>query len=205
MCFSAISSLGTFLVGLVFSVLLLRNPTHPNENKAFGWFFIFISLIQLMDFGFWMDLQNSVGINHILTIIGPILNAGQPLLLYLTKLWVIQPKTLDLKYLMLNCAYGIYFVCSYFGFVTHHRPLTTSVKNGHLKWPWLHYFHPAPYLIAFAANAFYLTDISYSFVVFLITAIALWLSHRYFSYHVGELWCFFGAFIPLIIHLLVLE
>jgi hypothetical protein len=39
-----------------------------------------------MDFLFWIDLQNKLGINYIITLLGPLLNVGQPLILYVIKL-----------------------------------------------------------------------------------------------------------------------
>jgi hypothetical protein len=198
MCYSARSSFATFLIGFIFSVVLIKfgNPVYTRENTAFGSFFILISLIQLMDFGFWMDLRNSFGINRLLTIIGPILNAGQPIILYLIKLVVAKPATYNLPILAMNVAYGVYLSYAYYRFLTEEKTLTTTTKNGHLEWRWLDYVYPAFYLVPFAVNAFYLTDFSYSLFVFLITSLFMVLSVRYFPYRIGEMWCFFGAFIP---------
>jgi len=202
MFYSARSSFATFLIGFIFSVVLIQfgNPAYTRENTAFGSFFIFISLIQLMDFGFWMDLRNSLGINHLLTIIGPILNAGQPIILYLIKLAVVRPATYNLPILAMNVAYGIYLSYAYIKFLTEEKKLTTTTKHGHLEWRWLDYIYPAFYLVPFAVNAFYLTDFSYSMFVFLITSFFMVLSVRYFPYRIGEMWCFFGAFIPSIVY-----
>jgi hypothetical protein len=62
------------------------NIKYKKDNFGFGIFFIFISLIQFMDFLFWIDLQNKLGINYIVTLLGPLLNVGQPLILYVIKL-----------------------------------------------------------------------------------------------------------------------
>ena len=201
MCFSARSSFATFLIGFIFSIMLIQygNPVYVRENTSFGIFFIFISLIQLMDFGFWMDLRNYLGINRLLTIIGPILNAGQPIILYLVKLAVSKPATYNIPILTMNLAYGAYLTCAYYRFITGEKTLITTTKNGHLEWRWLNYIYPIFYLIPFAVNAFYLTDFSYSLFVFLITAFFMVMSVRYFPYRVGEMWCFFGAFIPFIV------
>jgi hypothetical protein len=201
MCYSASSSFATFLIGFVFSIMLIQygNPANARENAAFGMFFIFISLIQLMDFGFWMDLRNSVGLNHILTIIGPLLNAGQPLILYLIKLAVLTPATYDVPILTMNVAYGAYLARAYYRFITNEKTLTTTTENGHLKWRWIDYVYPIFYLVSLTVNLFYLTDFAYSRFTFILTALFMVLSVRYFPYRVGEMWCFFGAFMPLIV------
>jgi len=77
MCFSSQISILTFTIGTVFSLLLIKygNPIFKKENLASGIFLVFISMIQGMDFLFWIDLKNKLGINKITTIFGPILNA----------------------------------------------------------------------------------------------------------------------------------
>jgi hypothetical protein len=73
MCFNYKVSLFTFIIGTVFSILLFKygNKKYKLENKVSGIFLIFISLIQFMDFLFWIDIKNEYGINKITTIIGP--------------------------------------------------------------------------------------------------------------------------------------
>ena len=87
MCFNYKVSLLTFLIGVVFSVLLFLygNPKFTMENKTCAIFLIFISMIQFMDFLFWIDIKNIYGINKITTILGPILNVCQPVILYFIK------------------------------------------------------------------------------------------------------------------------
>jgi len=98
---------------------------------------------------------------------------------------------------LLNILYALYLLSMYFRFITTDK-LITSTSHGHLKWPWLKYANPYYYLILFAVNIFYLTNFNYSLGMFLITYSMLYLSQKWFPYNVGELWCFFGAFIPVI-------
>ena len=208
MCFSAKISFLTFLMGGIFSILLIKygNPSYKSDNQVFGIMFLFISAIQLMDFTFWMDLKNTMGLNKLTTIIGPLLNVGQPTILYIIKLIYFKP-TLDLDLLntanfnspvlLLNMLYALYLVSMYLRFITTDK-LVTSTSNGHLEWPWLKYANPYYYLILFSINIFYLTNFNYSLGMFVITYSMLYLSYKLFPYNIGELWCFFGAFIPLI-------
>jgi hypothetical protein len=158
-------------------------------------------MIQLMDFLFWIDLKNKLGINNITTILGPILNAFQPVIFYIIKYIYYQPNILssyNFPIFILNVLYAIYFVIQYITFLSK-EPLITKVKNKHLSWPWISYFNPFFYLVLFAINIFYLFPCNYGLVLFSITYFFLFLSTKYFSYHVGELWCFFGSFIPLLL------
>jgi hypothetical protein len=200
MCFSAKASLGAFLIGLVGSILLIASRNGGRTNISFGVFFIFISLIQLMDFAIWSDLSNKIGLNRAATMIGPLLNVGQPLIMYLIKIIVFQHYQLDFVSI-LNVGYSAYLAKIYYLFVKAGH-LTTKVEQGHLKWGWLKYADPIAYLIMFVINAMYLTDFRFSLVVTIITGFFLFLSKSYFAYHVGEIWCYFGAFIPLLVYLL---
>ena len=208
MCFNYKVSLLTFTVGTIFSILLMNygNPVYRLENKATGLFLIFISLVQFMDFLFWIDIDNKIGINKVTTIAGPILNVCQPTILYLIKLFYYQPNILSLQnynlpIAVLNIAYFIYFITIYVRFLLNDK-LVTSTQDGHLKWPWLKYTNPYPYLVLFAINIFYLFNFTYGLVLFSILYFFLYISKKYFKYSAGELWCFFGAFVPLIMFFL---
>jgi len=205
MCFSAKTSLITFLLGTAFSILLIQygNPTYKSDNYVFGIMLLFISAIQLMDFTFWMDLKNMMGLNKLATIIGPLLNVGQPTILYIIKLLYFTPNVLSADnfnrpVMVLNVLYALYLLAMYFRFITTEKQLTTSTSHGHLAWPWLKYANSYFYLVLFAVNIFYLTNFNYSMCMFIITYFLLYLSYKWFPYNMGELWCFFGAFIPAI-------
>jgi len=204
MCFNYKVSLFTFSLGVIFSILLMLygNKKYALENKVSGVFFLFISAIQFMDFLFWIDLHNKLGINKITTILGPILNVGQPIILYLIKYLYYSPDVLSLKNFnspiaVLNMMYLIYFIKMYITFLTNEK-LVTVTKNKHLDWPWIKYTNPIFYLILFALNIFYLFNFKYACILFIIIYFFLYLSIKYFNYSSPELWCFFGSFIPLI-------
>lgn len=201
MCFNPETSILTFSIGTIFSVILFfyGKKKYTTENKVTGVFLIFISCIQFMDFLFWIDIKNTYGINKITTILGPILNVCQPIILYLIKYAYYTPTMsfLNLSIALLNLMYGIYFIYNYVIFLNN-STLITKTKNGHLKWPWIAYFNPTYYIVLFAMNIFYLFDFYYALYLFAITYTFLWISYKYFYYNAGELWCFFGSFIPLI-------
>ncbi len=209
MCFSSEVSITTFAIGLVFSVLLMNSgqkSVYSIENSVTGHFFIFIALIQLMDYLFWIDLNNEIGINRIMTIIGPILNVCQPVILYIIKYLHYGPdiftmKNYNLPVAILNGLYLLYFIYIYIGFLTKGEKVT-SVKGGHLNWPWIKYSNYYFYIVLLAINIFYLFPLRYAGILFIIKYFFLFISARYFKYVAGELWCFFGAFIPLLIYLI---
>ena len=107
----------------------------------------------------------------------------------------------NLPVAILNLLYFLYFIVGYKKFITHSK-LVTQPVNGHLKWPWLKYSNPYFYLILFAINIFYLFDLKYALLLFTTVYLFFFLSVKYFYYHIGEMWCFFGSFTPLILYFL---
>lgn len=204
MCFSPNSSLLTFILGTIFSIILINfgNPNYKSENTIFGIFFIFIAGIQFMDFLFWIDLKNKFDLNKFMSIIGPLLNVGQPTILYIIKNLVLRPmflsNYLNLLILFLNIIYFLILIKNYITYIIQDK-LVTNIKHKHLNWPWLKYFNKYYYLFLFGINIFYLTNFNYSLFVFLIVYFFLFLSIKYFHKSIEEIWCFFGAFIPIII------
>ena len=97
-----------------------------------------------MDFLFWIDLHNKIGINHIITIIGPLINIGQPLILYIIKLIYFKPQLLSVNsipILILNLLYLFYIIRLFINFISNEK-LVTSTKHNHLSWPWIKYSTP---------------------------------------------------------------
>jgi len=206
MCYNYKVSLITFLLGVFFSIGLIRNGNKKYllENKVSGIFLIFISLIQLLEFIFWIDIKNEYGINKLATIIGPLINAGQPIILYLIKYIYYKPdlftfNKLNLPIALLNLSYFIYFINTYIKFISEDKLITSSVSvSKHLIWPWLKHYNPYYFIILFAINIFYLFNINYAIVLSALTFFSLYASNKLFKYNVGEMWCFFGSFIPLL-------
>ena len=205
MCFNAEVSMLTFILGLTGSILLIKYPGSKFllENTTSGFSLIIISMIQLMDFLLWIDIDNKLGINKTVTTVGPILNIGTPLFIYLIKCIYYKPnvismKNMNLPVMIINLIYLLLFIKSYKKFLNQGEKITKTEK-GNLKWPWLKYSNGIFSSILLAINIFYLYDFKYSCLSFSITYIFLLISYKFFNYSKGELWCFFGAFIPFIL------
>jgi len=208
MCFDAKTSLATFFIGTGFSLLIIYrgNPKYKRENLQFGIFLIFIALVQFMEFLFWIDLNNALGINHWVTIFGPVWGLGQPLILFLIKIAVSQPTMIDPIIALINLIYAEYLSVFYYRFLNYSSSssIQTRVEGGHLRWPWMKIWnYEGGFLYFFVAtcNIFYLSDFKFSMVFFLLTSLFVLASHLFFGYHFGEMWCFFSAFLPLFLSL----
>jgi hypothetical protein len=203
MCYNSTVSLIAFSSSMLFSILLIiyGNPVFRLENLVSGTFLMFVAGIQFMEFLFWIDLHNKIGINKVATIIGSLFNIGQPLLIYIIKVLVLRPTfpvTFD-SVTILNLLYIIHLLYVYSRFLRN-GPLTTStITNGHLSWPWLKYANKEFFVVMFAINIFYLTDFSYSLAMFSIVYAILALVIVFFPRNAAEFWCFMSASVPAII------
>ena len=207
MCFNAPISLATFFLGFIFSLILIfyGNPKYEKENIVFGIMLIFISSVQLMEYFLWSDINNKNGINHLMTLICPLLIVCQPIILYIIKIIYFKPKLFSLKdcnleLFILNVIYFGVFLSNYIKYIN--KNLITTVKKGHLSWPLSNLMNPIFYLILLAINMFYLTDFKYSAIIFIVTYLFSILSYIFFGYHIAEMWCFFGSSIPLILFII---
>jgi hypothetical protein len=200
MCYNRNVSLIAFSMSMVFSgfLIIYGNPAFRAENLIAGLFLMFVAGIQFMEFLFWIDLHNKIGINKLTTIIGSLFNIGQPILIYIIKILVLRP-TFHFDYVtILNLIYLVHLLYAYSHFL-YNGPLTTSsISNGHLSWPWLKYANREFFLLMFAINIFYLTDFAYSMAMFSIVYAILALAIVFFPKNAAEFWCFMSASVPAI-------
>ena len=202
MCYNSTVSLVAFSTSMLFSILLIfyGNPIFEKENMVAGTFLMFVAGIQFMEFLFWIDLHNKIGINKVATIIGSLFNIGQPILIYIIKILVFMPAFhLEFDYVtILNLLYLVHLLYVYSRFLSNGALTTSRIINGHLRWPWLKYASRELFLLMFAINIFYLTDFNYSLMMFSIVYSILMISNLFFPQNVGEFWCFMSASVPAI-------
>lgn len=85
MCISARASVGSFFTNLFSCIALLKfgNPELYFYNIVIVLILMFVSLMQIVDFGMWIDLDCKLETNKVASILGPILNHLQPIIMYI--------------------------------------------------------------------------------------------------------------------------
>lgn len=85
MCISATASVNSFLLNLIGCITLVYfgNQNLLAYNIIVAGLFIFISLMQLVDLGMWIDLKCKLGTNKIASALGPLLNFAQPFVAFI--------------------------------------------------------------------------------------------------------------------------
>jgi len=123
MCFSEKSSILTFIIGIISSILLIfyGNKKYSKENLITGLFFIFVSFMQFFDYLIWSDIDNKDGINHYSTLLAPLFNYTQPNVLYILCESIY--KKYNIFYFLLNLIYFIYVMIKYIQFISYKNNL----------------------------------------------------------------------------------
>jgi len=203
MCYSKDLSLLSFIFGITSGILLIKlgNIESKNTNIAIASFFIFVSLMQLIEYLMWSDLKCDNGSNKIASQFGPILNHLQPIMLLIICFIYLKSNNLISNNLLLftNLTYFIYMGYKYFNFVKNPENLCTGVnQEGHLSWNWIkdfnyNFYHILVFinLINYSSNKNLITSMVVSYIMFFI-------SYYKFNKNIGEFWCLMVTGIPLV-------
>lgn len=197
MCFSKKSSLLTFIIGVIGSLLLIfyGNKKYVKENLIAGLFFIFVSFMQFFDYLMWSDIDNKDGINHYSTLLAPLFNHTQPTVLFILCESIY--KKYNIINFLLNFIYFIYVIVKYIQFISKNN-LVTSKKYGHLYWKWKNDFNYFFYFFILTINIFVYIRSFYAIIFFLLGLFTLLSALKYFYNNTPELWCYFASFVPFI-------
>ena len=191
MCFSADVSLGTFIFGVIFSILCYRLGTP--ESKIIGLFFGFVIFMQLIEFLLWKH-QKCDDYNKKLTLAGMILNHLQPIVLFLVI--ILFNKNIHNKNFNIMLILTLIYTLSIFSY-------SLQFKN---EWKWNSMKYSTIMYILFLISMLVLTYLgmpSHKVIFTLIVFITFLISKIIYSKeHVtGALWCFFAAFAPMVYYL----
>lgn len=198
MCISARASIIAFIIGIISSVILINygNKKYENENKVVGYFFIFVVLMQLVDFMIWIDLKCCKGLNTLATFLGSIFNNIQPFVLFLLANHFLEKKN-DIV-TGINYLYFIYFIWKTLTLYQKEKLCVTTNSEGHLDWIWKYDFNYMFYFIVLLMNVFFFFEAKYIIVVIILSMLTLIGNIFKFKKSVGELWCVQIVIVPLI-------
>lgn len=194
MCYSARSSLNSFVVGVIGSVALFT------FEPSLAVFFAFVSLMQLYDFFFWTTAPES-STNHAFTKLAMVSNHLQPLVLAVATYFFkggLHPLSIALT-VMYSIA-AVVYTSKHWTSVTH-TTVTEQSKPG-LHWQWNDRAGGAVLYTLFLAafTAIFLQHYPFPLNVALVlithaTFATAWYKYKG-RYAVGRFWCYFAAFVP---------
>jgi hypothetical protein len=201
MCFSADVSLGTFMSGIIFSVLCFSLGTA--EGKIIGVFFGFVIFMQLIEYLLWKH-QYCDQYNKNLTISGMILNHLQPVVLFLAV--ILFNKNIPSNNLKIMILAVIIYAIAIIPYSLQFNKFCTQKgkeSNNHLVWKWNNMDHAGIVYIIFLVSMMIITFLgmpAHKVIHTLVVLLSFVISAVIYGKQevAGALWCFIAAFAPLV-------
>jgi len=201
MCFSADVSLGTFISGLIFSVLCFSLGTA--EAKIIGIFFGFVIFMQLIEYLLWKH-QECDQYNKNLTIAGMILNHLQPVVLFLAV--ILFNKNIPSNNLKIMITVILIYAIAIIPYSLQFNKFCTQKgkeSNNHLVWKWNNMDRAEVVYSIFLVSMMVITFFgmpSHKVIHTLITLLTFVISAVIYGKQqvAGALWCYIAAFAPLV-------
>lgn len=202
MCYNAAASIISFTTGIISCVILsLFNP-------VLGLFFAWVTFMQLFDWIFWKN-QEKNRVNYIMTKIAMCFNISQPIILAVLIIFLQkgQMKPFSKGVLILYIITSIICVVTSWHKVDY--TLVHPISHPGLLWKWNHipgnYILYSLYLILLTALIVQHFTYPTKHVFLLVTWISFIVSIAYLKKNaLGRFWCYFAAYIPLLLSLLYL-
>lgn len=194
MCFDAKTSIITFFITVITSSILIMCKNV--QLKTIGIFFIHIAIVQLLEFFMWKDQTCTMSVNNISTSIIPYFVYLQPVIIYIIAV-LYNPKIYNKWLTIANILYSVYVI--YTILTIDSDKCTTPDEDGHLGWNSKYSILGYVYLIFLFINIFGSFSRKYSIPLAVAVFISFALSRHIFKYRTGEMWCFFAAFLPIVI------
>jgi hypothetical protein len=203
MCYSEELSLTSLSFGLFASLMLLGfgNKESEKSNKAIGYFFMFVTLMQLVEYFLWIDQDCVIGYNYVGSAIGPILNNLQPvvMLLFATKFMESADVIPENRLIFANGLYLMYIIYKYIEYASKPSNLCVETNDdNHLDWTWKANFDYIFYFIISFINAVNFYKNTNFVIAMIIGYLFLVISIFKFDKNIGEFWCLMVTGVPLI-------
>ena len=193
------------MLGIISAGFLIYfgNKDKESVNKAVATFFIFISLIQVMEYFMWKDIKCETGENYIASLIGPLINFLQPVVMFAIFFYFLKPninKDILSAIIGANLLYCAYVLYLYNNYINDKNNLCTKVNDeNHLTWNWLKKYNSTFYVFFLLLNYIPFSSYNEATVSIFMSIITLIFSQTNYKKNAGELWCFTSTGIPLIV------
>lgn len=203
MCYSEELSLTALSFGIFSSLALIEfgNKDSVNTNKAIGFLFLFVTLMQLVEYFLWIDKECVIGYNYVGSMIGPILNNLQPVIMLLFATTYVKSAGLisNNQLIFANGLYLMYVVYKYIEYATYPPNLCVETNEyDHLDWTWKKDFNYLFYFIISFINMINFYENKNFVIVIIVSYLLLILSIFKFDKNIGEFWCLMVTGVPLI-------
>ena len=192
MCYSPKSSLLTFIA--VFSVCIYLWIKDGNVNKSIAIILFFISLMQIVEFFIWLNIECS-NANKFISLFIPILLYLQPVIVIATVLYFNSGRLSPTFY---KVVLSIWLICSPLFINWMKKGLnkcTTVGSNGHLEWPYANssndQFIQTIYNLVLISGIGTLNTKWYGIFYIVLSSLSYRYSKEIYGHSWGSIWCNF--------------
>ncbi len=199
MCYSAESSLISFIVGATGSLYLINSEN--NTNKHIGLFLLVVTMVQLLEFLMWIDqdcgILNDIASRSILLILSAqvyIIFLGA----YLYDTFIIDKKILKILLIPLTIAFLYNGSYSYFSNKKNwcskpneDKSLQWANSKSHMIWSYVYY-------TAFIISPLLLKEIWKGLLILILGVISYIFTRYKNGYSSNSRWCYYSAFTPIV-------
>lgn len=164
-----------------------------------GYFYLFVSLMQLVEYFIWKDINCKTGLNMIGASLGPILNHLQPVVMLLLLSYYMKSSKRVPKFGLyaLNTVYLFYVFVKYIEYIYNKDNLCVKTNScGHINWTWKGKFDYIFYFAVSIVNSLNYLENTNFMVTFIISYILLFISIFQFNKNIGEFWCLMVTGVP---------
>ena len=188
MCYNAEISFDTFLYGTLSLIIVLALNKVPLHTIAIAYT---ISLIQLMEYFAWKNIDNSINLYYI-SHFGFIIIFIQIFIINYYNLKGQEKQIITIILLLL-------LPLVYYNISINNKFKIEKGENGHLIWWWLDILYPFNILILLFYIYPYVRNKSYFdlFISYISLYISLYYFYKYKTW--GSMWCYIGNFLWIIL------
>jgi hypothetical protein len=199
MCFSEQMSIIAFSVGMIGSILVVS--LGEIHDKIWGYWFLFLSLMQLIDFFLWRN-QTCDNNNYIISILGIILNHLQPIVIGILILLINTNLSYqDVRSILYLLLVYICTIVPYTWQCIAKTQCTLKNHNNHMDWKWNSMYAAIfvyfVYLMTCFLLFYWFVPVYGMFFAF-VTLFTFIISYIFYNSEVGNMWCFFTMFLPIL-------
>lgn len=185
MCYNAQVSLNTYIFGTIIAIILLLLNKTP---ILFIYFAFTISLIQLMEYLAWININNNNDDKerniYYLSIIGS--------LIIIIQILIININCLEgIERLILTIIIIIFFIYIFYHNYINKKFNITVGENGHLVWHWVDIEYLNVIGLFFWLYPFLRVN---NYFIFILVSISILFSvYNFYKYKTfGSMWCYIG-------------
>jgi len=205
MCYDIEASKYSTVIGLA-SSFLLYNWSNDIVFKGLALFFAFVSLMQVYDWIFWLNLEKN-GTNYTFTKIAMISNHLQPIVLAMI-IYFFMGKQFDdvtLTIFTLYCVVSI--VYSIYAFNKIDYTLVTERSKPSLDWQWNNLSGASVvyglFLLCLSLLSFTSFDFPLNYITVFINIGTFYFSmYTYKNSIIGRMWCHYASYVPVFLLIL---